>query len=318
MDELKLMLKVAHYYYDDRMTQAEIAKKLSLSRLKINRMLKKMLEEGIVKIEINDYLCKDLELERKLERLYGLRSVSVLPSEGGNNLRERLGAFAAGEVFQFLRADMNVALGWGETLWQMVQHLRTDKKMNINTYQVVGGFKNQHLEGEALRRSVNRSDSVTINFAQKLGGVPHLFRCNIFVDNYETKKTLMGEQFIRDNIRDIKSCDAVILTASGLDPALTPFRQGIMSLDHYNDLKRRGAVGFMAFNFVNSDGEYVECPIDDRKIAPTLEQIRKIPIIVVVSGGEANHEAIRALASSQMIDVLVTDRGTAHYLLEKK
>lgn len=316
MDELKLMLKVAHYYYDDRMTQAEIAKKLSLSRLKINRMLKKMLEEGIVKIEINDYLCKDLELERKLERLYGLRSVSVLPGDGGSNLRERLGAFAAGEVFQFLRANMNVALGWGETLWQMVEHLRTDKKMNINAYQVVGGFENQHLEGEALRRSVKRSDLVTINFAQKLGGVPHLFRCNIFVDNFETKKTLMAEQFIRDNIREIESCDAVILTASGLDPALTPFRQGIMSLDDYNSLKARGAVGFMAFNFVNSSGEYVECPIEERKIAPTLEQIRQIPIIIVVSGSKANHEVIKALARSQMVDVLITDRGTAQHLLK--
>ncbi len=317
LDELKFRLKVAHYYYEDHMTQAEIAQKLSISRLKVNRMLKRMLEDGTVRIEINDYLSKDLELERRLEQLYALRGVSVLPTDGERNLRERLGAFAAGEIFSFLSPNTNVALGWGETLWQMVRHMRVQKNMNIHAFQVAGGFKPQHLDDEEFRKSVNRSESVTIDFAQKLGGVPHLFRCNTFVDNFETKQTLMSEQFILDNLRDIESCDAVILSASGLNPARTPFREKIMSLGDYDLLKKRGAVGYMAFNFVDGNGDWVECPIEDRKIAPTLEQIRKIPLIILVSGGSENREVLRALAGAHMVDVLITDKETALFLAER-
>lgn len=316
MDELKFMLKIAHYYYEDHMTQGEIADKLSISRLKVNRILRKMLDDGIVRIEINDYLSKDLELERKIERMYGLRAVSLLPDEDENNLKERLGALAAKEIFNYISPNMNIALGWGETLWQMAQHMRPKKNMNVDAFQVVGGFNRGQMSEDELRQSVNHSDSVTTMFADKLGGVPHLFRCNIFVDNYETKQMLMGEQFIVDNIRDIEFCDAAILSASGLDLNRTPFREKLMGLREYNELKAKDAVGYMAFNFVNSEGKLVECPFEDRKIAPTLDQLRKIPLIILISGGSINHQVIKALLKAHMVDVLFTDKATAHSLLE--
>ena len=50
----KEMVKVSYYYYKKGLTQGEIAKKMNMSRQRVNRILKKALEDNIVQIKIND------------------------------------------------------------------------------------------------------------------------------------------------------------------------------------------------------------------------------------------------------------------------
>ena len=50
MDDL--LSRIAWMYYNDEMTQKEIADRLGLSRIKVLRLLKQAREEGIVEIKI--------------------------------------------------------------------------------------------------------------------------------------------------------------------------------------------------------------------------------------------------------------------------
>ena len=51
---IKLMVKVANLYYKEQLNQEEIAIKLKVSKYKVNRILKKALNSGIVQITIID------------------------------------------------------------------------------------------------------------------------------------------------------------------------------------------------------------------------------------------------------------------------
>ena len=74
----ELMMQAAVMYYRDDMTQAEIAKKLYLSRTKISRMLKEARETKKVEIYINGENQRNTFLETIFQSSFGLEKAMIL------------------------------------------------------------------------------------------------------------------------------------------------------------------------------------------------------------------------------------------------
>lgn len=49
-----LVLKVARLYYNENLKQESVARRLNISKYKVNRILKRAIENGIVQIIITD------------------------------------------------------------------------------------------------------------------------------------------------------------------------------------------------------------------------------------------------------------------------
>ena len=49
----KLMYDIANLYYIDKLTQEVIARKLDISKYKVNRILKRALAQGMIQIKIS-------------------------------------------------------------------------------------------------------------------------------------------------------------------------------------------------------------------------------------------------------------------------
>jgi dihydroxyacetone kinase-like protein len=60
----------------------------------------------------------------------------------------------------------------------------------------------------------------------------------------------------------------------------------------------------------------VDTPLHDRAIALSLAEIRRIPTKIVVAGGTEKVPGIVAAAHGGLVDVLVTDAGTAAGILD--
>jgi DNA-binding transcriptional regulator LsrR (DeoR family) len=78
--------------------------------------------------------------------------------------------------------------------------------------------------------------------------------------------------------------------------------------------KKAGAVGEICLRYVDAAGTPVHTELDDLTIGVTLEQLRRAKRRWAVVGGAGKREAIRAVLAGNWIDVLVTDRATAHHL----
>ncbi|HHH7531614.1 TPA: helix-turn-helix domain-containing protein, partial [Escherichia coli] len=52
-DDIRLIVKIAQLYYEQDMTQAQIARELGIYRTTISRLLKRGRDQGIVTIAIN-------------------------------------------------------------------------------------------------------------------------------------------------------------------------------------------------------------------------------------------------------------------------
>ena len=70
-------LKALHMIFKENLTQQDVAKMLKISRPTLAKLISEAIDEGILKIEINDVrnLNSLLDLERQVKRIYGLYDV---------------------------------------------------------------------------------------------------------------------------------------------------------------------------------------------------------------------------------------------------
>jgi len=77
---IELMTRIASHYYLDNLTQAQIAARMGLSRVRVVRLLKKARALGIVEIRIQTPPSLRTSLETALVNRFGLRQALLAAS----------------------------------------------------------------------------------------------------------------------------------------------------------------------------------------------------------------------------------------------
>jgi DNA-binding transcriptional regulator LsrR (DeoR family) len=77
-----LRVRVAWLYFMEGLTQADIAARLGITRLRANRLLGEARESGLVNIQVNAQLASCVALERQLVQETGLKDAVVVPTPG--------------------------------------------------------------------------------------------------------------------------------------------------------------------------------------------------------------------------------------------
>ncbi|WP_338487408.1 sigma factor-like helix-turn-helix DNA-binding protein [Ruoffia tabacinasalis] len=72
------IVKIATMYYEEGMTQSEIARKRGVSRSLISKIIVEAKRDGIVEIVINSSSVYTAKLERELEEKYQLKNAIVI------------------------------------------------------------------------------------------------------------------------------------------------------------------------------------------------------------------------------------------------
>ena len=73
----ELLLRAAWFYYKDELTQDEIAKRLSVSRASVGRLLDRARRVGLVSIQLNTEYLNAFELSADLRRVFHLLSGTI-------------------------------------------------------------------------------------------------------------------------------------------------------------------------------------------------------------------------------------------------
>src|ERR1700739_2120448 len=74
----ELLLRAAWYYYKDELTQDEIARRLSMSRASVGRLLDRARKVGLVSISLNTAYLDAFELSGELRRVFRLAAAALL------------------------------------------------------------------------------------------------------------------------------------------------------------------------------------------------------------------------------------------------
>jgi DNA-binding transcriptional regulator LsrR (DeoR family) len=311
IDELRLMTKVAHLYYDQDMTQPEIALQLDLSQATVSRLLKRAKQEQIVRVTVNVPYGVYADLEERLQQTYGLKEAVVVDSvEHSDQILRDIGSAAAYYLGTTLRAgDVIGVSSWSQTLLAMVDALQPQARASqIKVLQILGGLGNPSAEIYASR--------LVGRLANLLRGEAILLPAPGVVGSPEVVPILLEDRYVHDAMYLFDQVTIALVGIGTVEPSgLLASSGNIFSPEELDMLRAAGAVGDICLRFFDASGTPVVTPLNERVIGMTLDQLQRVKRAVGIAGGKEKLNAIRGALQGRLINVLITDRFTAEHLL---
>ncbi len=300
--EEETLTRIAWYYYNDGLTQGEIGDKLGLSRIKVSRLLESGRRTGIIQVRINSRHQGCLEYEQRLQDLWGLREVRVIPDLEGGDLSERLGQAAAQFLMQRLRPEDLLAVGWGATVSHTIQRLgHMANERNVSLVSLTGGVAT-YVDG---MRTANWGSSV------------HLVPAPLVVSDQKVASALMAEPAISAVLEMAFNAAYQLVGIGELNTDSTVVRSGYITPVEVEPLRRKGAVGDILCQFFDDNGQALDLPLHHRVVGARLAALSNSENVIAAAGGVSKVRAIQSALKGKYVDILITDEKTAEKLLEE-
>lgn len=309
-DRKKLLYKIAKAYYEDNLTQEEIGKLFSLSRIKVSRLLQQARDERIVQVTIIPPTESNVELERELAARYKLDEVVIVtPSSYDKTvLTHELGSATADYLLRCLQGDEVLSISWGTTLLSVVEALSVQNWPEMKIVQMLGGLGRPESETHGA--------DLVHRLALAFNAKPRLVPAPGIVNSKLVRDALLDDPQIARTFALAAQADVALVGIGRPTPDSVVMQSGILTEAEFAELQACGAVGDIALRFFDVNGQPIQHEIFDRMIGLDLDQIRHIPRVIGTAGGEAKVEVIRAALRGKLINVLVTDEQTALSLVE--
>ncbi len=310
LDGFRLQVRAAWLYHTEGLTQQEIAEKLGLSRIKVNRLLREARQRGIVKISIDTRGIIFPELEERLCSDFGLRdAVVVVESEEGEPLYRLLSQATVAWLIPRLTSEAIVGLSYGRTLSYLPEVFRPPHHIPCTFIEVIGGLSN-------LTTSITQINIVA-KMAELCGGRAEFLNVPTIVSSPEIRQLLLHEKAVSQAFIKARACEFLLTSVGPASPSALLFQHGYLDETDLKELCSRGAVGDVMGRFIAADGSPVPSALDDRLMGLELDEISQIPFRILIAGGKEKVAPALAVIRNGLFNVLITDRSTAQALLEE-
>jgi len=304
----RLRIRAAWMYFIEQMTQNEIADILGVGRVTVVRMLAEARARNEVKIAIESDLAGYVELERALEREFGIEQVLIAPlSQPDADPIPPISATTGRLLSDIMKSGMRVGVGWGRTLFSTLSFINSKTLADFKVISLLGGV--------GVARRSNPAEFAW-RFAQMFQGDGYLIPTPAVVDSIETKKALIERCGLGDIFKMADSLDAVLVSVGDITSATTFYRGGFLSEVEREDLASRGAVGDLLFHFFDKCGQLVDHPVNNLAMSVDVDKIRRTPIRILASGGGEKTYALLGAMHLIAPTILITDEESARRVLE--
>ncbi len=306
--DIPKLIEICRLYYDDRLTQAQIAKKLNISRPTVSKLITEAREKGIVRIEIKFPLEGNSSLLEQLIGTFKLHGGLIVPTNSNDdNLNAKL-TLSQGAVYLegLLDTMRNVGLGWGYSMGGLIDALNPQaprENIDRGVCPIIGSAAN------AIRWY--QTNELTRIFAEKTGFKPYFLHAPAFPLSEDNKKHFENTFEFQEISNLWTELDTVILsigTYPSVPDQATAARFG-------NKLRERKAVGMITAYYFDIEGNIIESE-NDIVIRLPLEILRKVRRVIAISGGEKKISSTHGALMTGMVTHLITDEITARKIIK--
>ena len=306
-----LRLRAAWLYYNQSLTQKDVAEQLGISRTTVIRLLDEARRRNEVQIWINEGIEDCVELSIKLERAFGLDEAIVVPTPagGGVDAQAKCVGLALGQFLtEAIPDDYTIGVGWGRTMTASLGSFRPPRRDNCKVVSLLGGI--------VAVQQTNPID-YTWRLASQLGAECYMFLAPLLVDSIETKRNLIEKCGLEAIYRLAETLDLAIVSCGDIGPHSTSLSEGFISKAELDELIAAGCVCDTMFNFLDADGNSVDHTINSRVMSVDLDTLKKARHIVLACGGAHRATAIHATIRRIGCNTLITDESAAQALLAR-
>jgi len=308
---LRLLVKICKQYFEDGLTQQEIANNLRTSRSTVSRLLSKARDGHIIRISIETPPGIFPELERELEQRFGL--VEAVVDETFNydspfGTARELGKVAADYLERTVQPNDTIGFAWGTTMKAMVDTMGQKSVPGIKVVQMNGGLTPQMTDVHAT--------TLTRNLAERLGGECYILQAPGVVDDPQTQQLFLADAQVSQVFDLAGQANIAFVGIGNISADALWGRAGLLSEEVTAELNSLGAVGDIMSRYFNKNGRLVNSSLCRRVVGFPIEQLQQINRRVGVAGGKAKYEAILGALKGNHINVLITDHITAQKLVD--
>ncbi|UFN47355.1 sugar-binding transcriptional regulator [Roseomonas sp. OT10] len=305
----QLSVRVAWLYHMEDLTQAEIAARLGLTRLRVNRILAEGRSSGLVRISLTSRLESCVALEQRLIREFGLADAVIIPTpEDPEKVAPLLGVAAGDYLSQFLaRTAVAVfGVGWGATLREAIRHIVPADLPDLLVTSMMGGLT----QGLDLN-----SFETAGELARRLNAQCAYLAAPIYAGSAASRDTLVAQDVFAEAFARIRAVDLALLSLGDLSPRSLLIRHGLPRDVPVEELRAAGAVGDVLGQFLDARGRPIDHPINDRVIGLPSAGLAGVRHVVLAAGGGHKSAVIAAALRGGIPKVLVSDEGTTNAAL---
>ncbi|WEV59812.1 hypothetical protein OZX67_04585 [Bifidobacterium sp. ESL0728] len=301
-----LLGEIARRFYICDETKSEIASSLELSRFKVARLIAEARNKGVVSIQIHDDSPTSPELSQHLRQHLGLKQVIIVPSSHDISVeRDLLGEAGAKYLMEHIHEGESIGFSWGRTLLPIARHISNLPRATfVQLTGVVGNDPSQSPIAILNQMTIGSGSSAKALFAP------------LFSPTSTSAMVTKMEPAVAETLSYYSKLDMAFLSIGSWNPRVTQLEQHI-SPEDAEKLNKMGAIAECGGMFFDEFGNYLNLPINERRISINVEELRNTPIVVFLAGGKEKSNAIRAICLSGLATCLITTDTVAQILLKE-
>lgn len=310
--KIQQSIEVAHLYYEQELSQNQIAAQLNISRPTVSRLLKSAKEQGLVRIQIMDPLESAEVLEQRISEKYGVGEVHVVPIPMVNSAAalDTVGNYAAHYLEDTVTDNDIIGIGWGKTIHKIASYLDVNEEVkNVQVVQLKGSVSHSKQHTYAYE-SIN-------SFAAAFRSIPQYLPLPVIFEQQITKDLVEQERHIQYLMDLGRKANIAVFTVGTVRDSALVFQLDFFSEEEMQYLKQH-AVGDVFSRFIDQNGAIVSDKIDRRTIGIQLDDLRQKEHAILVAAGSAKVPAVAAALRGDYANTLIIDQHAAQELVDNQ
>ncbi|MEM7488612.1 MAG: sugar-binding transcriptional regulator [Pseudomonadota bacterium] len=307
--EDSLLSEVARRYHIEGDTQEAIARALSLSRMKVNRLLKDALARGIVEVRVRHHSPRMVEIERAFRDAFGLRHLLVSPTVRDEDRQRRAVATVVSAFLEAnLRDGQTIAVGMGRNVAE-VAAVQTHTRFDDLTFVAGSG-------GATEAGDTGNADHICRALVRRFGGRAATLYAPAFVPDADLRAKLMRNDTVRRTLNVARGADYALVGVGDLGSDSHMARMGWFSAAELQAAREDGVAGdLLGYDFFDDMGCPAGANLAGRVVGLTSEDLAHIGTTIAIASEESKVPAILGALRTGTVDVLATSAANSEAVM---
>ncbi|MCI9889803.1 MarR family transcriptional regulator [Micrococcales bacterium 31B] len=303
------LVQAARLYYEHNLSQAEVAKRLDVSRSNVSRILEAARQQGIVEIRIHDLARRLYDLEDALVARFGLADCRVAGVGPDETPLHAVGKLGAEWLMENLPETGGIGLTWGAGVQATIDCVPHTAHPALTVMPLVGGL--------SVYEDVNSGDALVRELAGRLGAHSARLFAPAIVESRAARDTLLNESSIGETLERSKRVRVAVagIGCVGVGASRSIIEAMKLSPTELAAFDAARPVGDMAGRYFTAEGVEIEGSAADRVLGVSIADLRRIPKVLGVAAGHSKRPGVLGAIRTGALDALVVDAELAAALV---
>lgn len=293
------LVQVARMYYEENLTQAEIARRIEVSRPLVSKMLTRAKELGIVKIEIRSLFHNNNIILDKIKNSFNIKGGMIVPQGKSEFLtKQTIYNRSVEYISEEIPHCNTVGIGWGYTIGELIDEIDKNESSTFKEGYITPLIGTANIPN----KSYHPNDLVR-SFSSFTGMKPKFIYAPAFPTTVDERELYMGSENFKEISAYWEELDFIIMSIGdypSVPDQATALRFG-------KKLSKEKALGKFLSYYFNGNGDIIFSK-EDHVIHIPLDNIKRCRKVLAICTNTSAEAVIGALRTGFITHIIMDEK----------